>query len=159
MRVFMPLLVALVLAAPAAAQESYKQVWVTQADSGELIQGRMLKLSGDTLALLTPDNRRVELPLERVLRIDVHGDSLKNGATIGATVMGGLAVIGCAVGYGREAGQCLTGIALNAGLGGLIGAGIDAWNGGRTTIYSKPPAAAQAVVPGPRAGVQFRVRF
>src|SRR4026207_1096042 len=147
MRVFVPLLMSLMLAAPAAAQEAYKQVWVTQADSGDLIQGRMLRLSDGTLGLppsdhprldppplRTSDTRRIALPLDRVLRIEVHGDSLKNGATIGATVMGGLAVLTCALGYGREAGQCIAGIALNAGLGGLIGAGIDAWNGGRTTI-------------------------
>ena len=158
MRVFVPLLMSLILAAPAAAQEAYKQVWVTQADSGDLIQGKILRLSGDTLALLTPDNRRVDLPLDRVLRIQIHGDSLKNGATIGAVVMGGLSVIGCALALGT-ASQCVTGVALNAALGGLMGAGIDAWSGGRTTIYSKPAAAASGAPPGPRAGVQFRIRF
>ena len=158
MRVIVPLLMSLTLAAPAAAQEAYKQVWVTQADSGEMIQARMLRLSGDSLALLTPDNRRIDLPLDRVLRIDIHGDSLKNGATIGASVMGGLAALGCALGYGRTS-QCVTGLVLNSAVGGLIGAGIDAWNGGRTTIYSKPAPTGQAAVPGPRAGVQFKVRF
>jgi hypothetical protein len=157
MRVFIPLLVAVTLAAPAAAQETYRQVWVTQSDSGDLIEGRMLVLSGDTLALLTPDNRRVDLPLDRVLRIEIHGDALKNGATIGAVVMGALASIGCVVGEGRGSG-CVTGVALDAALGGVIGAGIDAANGGRTTIYSKPAIAASAP-PGPRAGVQFRIRF
>ena len=157
MRVFIALLVVLTLAASASAQEAYKQVWVTQADSGDLIQGRMLKLSGDTLALLTPDNRRVDLPLERVLRIEIHGDSLKNGATIGAAVMGGLAGIGCALALGH-AGQCITAVAFYTGFGGLIGAGIDGLNGGRTTIYSKPAAASPAA-PGPRARVQFKLRF
>jgi hypothetical protein len=162
MRVFIPLLMVLILAAPASAQEAYKQeaykqVWVTQSDSGEVLRGRMLRLSGETLALLTPDNRRVEVPLDHVLRIDIHGDSLKNGATIGAVVMGVLGGIGClAV---ERANQCVTGIVLNTALGGVIGAGIDAANGGRTTIYTKPAAATPAVMPGPRAPVQFRVRF
>jgi hypothetical protein len=156
MRVFIPLVLALILAVPASAQETFKQVWVTQSDSGDVVQGRMLKLSGDTLALLTPDNRRVELPLDRVLRIEVHGDSVKNGAAIGATIMGVLGAIGCVA--VERASQCVTGVVLNTALGGLIGAGIDAANGGRTTIYSKP-AAASPVAPGPRAGVQFRLRF
>jgi hypothetical protein len=158
MPVLAALLMSLILAAPAAAQEAYKQVWVTQADSGDVIRGRMLRLSDDTLAILTPDNRRVDLPLDRVLRIEVHGDSLKNGATIGAVILGGLTTISCALQSG-SAGQCATAVVLNSAIGGVLGAGIDAWNGGRTTIYSKPAAAAQAVVPGPRAVVQFRVRF
>jgi hypothetical protein len=158
MRVIVPLLISLTLAVPAAAQEAYKQVWVTQSDSGEVMRGRILRLSGDTLALLTPDNRRVDLPLDRVLRIQIQGVSLKNGATIGAAVMGGLSVIGCALALGT-ASQCVTGVVLNGAMGGLIGAGIDAWNGGRTTIYSKPAATASAVAPGPRTGVQFRIRF
>ena len=157
MRVFAALLLLLALAAPASAQQEYKQVWVTQSDSGDVLRGRILTLSGETLALLTPDNRRVEVPLDHVLRIEVRGDSLKNGATIGAVIMGGLTTIGCALQPGR-ASQCATALFFNTALGGLIGAGIDAANGGRTTIYSKPTAAA-AEPAGPRASVQFRVRF
>ena len=92
-----------------------------------------------------------------MLRIDIHPDSLKNGATIGAIVMGGLTAIGCgAVQRGRLG---ATALVFNTAFGGLIGAGIDAWNGGRTTIYSKPAPAAQPGGPRPRASVQFRVRF
>jgi len=157
MRVFIPFLIALLmLAAPVSGQETYKQVWVTQADSGDVVQGRMLRLSGETMAILTPDNRRVDLPLDRVLRIEIHGDSLKNGATIGAVVMGALGGIGCLA--AERAHQCVTGIVLNTALGGVIGAGIDAANGGRTTIYSKPAAAGPESA-GPRASVQFKLRF
>ena len=110
MRVFIPLLMVLILAARRPPpREAYKQVWVTQSDSGEVLRGRMLRLSGETLALLTPDNRRVEVPLDHVLRIEVHGDSLKNGATIGAIVMGGLTGIGCAA--VQRASQCATALA------------------------------------------------
>ena len=63
-----------------------KQVWITQADSGDIVQGRLVSLSPDSLALLTPDNRRVDIPLDRVLRVETGGDSLKNGAAIGALV-------------------------------------------------------------------------
>jgi len=65
------------LASPASAQDTFKQVWVTQSDSGEVLRGRIVELSRESLAILTPDNRRVEMPLDRVLRIEARGDSLK----------------------------------------------------------------------------------
>jgi hypothetical protein len=71
--------------------------------------------------------------------------------------MGGLTGIGCAA--VQRTSQCATALVFNTAFGGLVGAGIDAWNGGRTTIYSKPSAGAQPPAPGPRAGVQFRIRF
>src|SRR4051812_34894938 len=154
MRVVASVLVVLALSAPASAQDSFKQVWVTQSDSGEVVRGRMVNLSPQSLTLLTSDNRRVDLPLDAVLRIEAKGDSLKNGALIGAAVFGGLMVLECQ-GLSRGS-QCVTGIVLDAGLGALIGAGIHAMNGGRTTLYSRP-AAAPRTAPG--AGVQFRLRF
>jgi hypothetical protein len=143
----------LFLATPVCAQERFKQVWVTQSDSGEILRGRLVDLSHDSLALLTPDNRRVEVPLDRVLRIETHGDSLKNGAVMGAVVMGGLVALAC---RGFEGGgQCATAVAIDAGLGALVGAGVDALNGGRTAIYTRP-----APVPaGKTAALRFTVRF
>src|SRR3954465_6258037 len=83
------------LASPASAQDTFKQVWVTQSESGEILRGRIVQLSQESLAILTPDNRRVEMPLDRVLRIEARGDSLKNGAAIGAAVLGGRSLLGC----------------------------------------------------------------
>ena len=37
-----------------------------------------------------------------------------------------------------------------AGIGALVGAGVDALHKGRTTIYSKPPAVSLAVAPAPQ---------
>src|SRR5688572_26436911 len=96
MRICLTLLAAVFLAAPASAQETFKQVWVTQSDSGDVVRGRMVELSRESLVLLTADNRRVEMPIDRVLRIEARGDSLKNGAAIGAGVMVGLTLLGCA---------------------------------------------------------------
>jgi hypothetical protein len=152
-RIFMPVLAVLVLASPVAAQD-YRQVWVTQSGSGEVVHGRILDLSEDTVALMTGDHARVELPIDRVLRIEVRGDSVKNGAAIGAAVMGGLGLLTCAEYH--NGGACAVGVTLNTILGGFIGAGIDAMNPGRTTIYSKPAAPAAT---GPAARVQFKLRF
>lgn len=150
MRTALFLLLAVLLAGPVSAQEQFKHVWVTQSDSGELIRGRMVDLSGESLAILTADNRRVEIPLSRVLRIEAHGDSLKNGAAIGAAVMGALSIFACQ-GVSRGS-QCVAGSIINIGLGSLIGAGVDALNGGRSTLYSRPAA-------GKTAAVNVRVRF
>ena len=95
MRMVMPMLLALLVASPAAAQDRFKDVWVTQSHTGDILRGRLVDLSGSSLAILTPDNRRVEMPLDRILRIEVHGDSLKNGAVIGATIMGGTMLFAC----------------------------------------------------------------
>lgn len=150
MRIVITVLLALVAASPVVAQDRFKDVWITQSDSGEIVRGRLVELSGTSLALLTPDNRRVEMPLDKILRIEAHGDSLKNGALIGAAVMGGMTILACQ-GFTRG-GQCIVGMAFNTGFGALIGMGIDAANGGRSTLYRRPPAAKTA-------GIGFRLRF
>ena len=140
------------LASPASAQDTFKQVWVTQSESGEILRGRIVQLSQESLAILTPDNRRIEMPLDRVLRIEARGDSLKNGAAIGAAVLGGLSLLGC---QGANVGQCAAIVGINTGMGALIGAGADALNGGRSVLYRRPAAA-----PGAKAvGLNFKLRF
>ena len=153
MRFAITLLIALAGVSPAAAQERFKDVWVTQSDSGDILRGRIVDLSGESLAILTPDNRRVEVPLSRILRIEGQGDSLKNGAIIGAAVLGGLSFAACQGVSGG--GQCATVLLFNTAFGGLMGAGLDALNGGRSTLYSRPAATS----PGKTAGVKFRLRF
>ena len=153
MRFVVPLLIALAAVSPAAAQERFKDVWVTQSDSGEIVRGRIVDLSGESLGILTPDHSRVDVPLARILRIEGHGDSLKNGAAIGAAIMGGLSLAACQ-GVSRGS-QCATVLLFNTAFGGLTGAGLDALNGGRSTLYSRPAARS----PGKTADVKFRLRF
>jgi hypothetical protein len=156
-----PILVLLAVATAASAyaapatgtRDKYKQVRVTQTRSGEELKGEILELSAQSLAILV-NNRRVEVPLDDVLRIEIRGDSLRNGAAIGAAILGGLSLLTCQ-GY-ESGGACVVGAAVNLGLGAIIGAGVDALNGGRTTIYSKPAAAGS---PGPTARVAFKLRF
>jgi hypothetical protein len=153
------LLVVLLAAVPASAQ-GLKQVWITQADSGDVVQGRLVSLSRESLAMLTPDNRRVEIPLDRVLRIETTGDSLKNGAAIGAVVFGGLVAATCASWGGG--GECVAASLIDAGLGALIGAGVDAMIAGRTPIYSRTVGTAAKYGIGgdaKRASIGFKIRF
>ena len=166
MPVFTTLVVSLLLPAAARAQGApgtpgpsprfVEEVVVTQSASGEELRGRLVELSPTTLAMLV-NGRRIDLPLDSVIRIDVRNDSLKNGTAIGAVIMGSLTALGCAVGEGRGS-QCATALVFNTGIGALMGAGVDALHKGRTPIYSKP--AAVAVAPEGRGGrLQLRLRF
>lgn len=118
---------------PAAAPVG-EEIFVTHSGAGEPVRGRVIELSSTSLAMLV-DGRRVEVPLENVTRIDVRGDSVKNGAIIGAAVMVGLTGLSCAT--VDDAGYCVTALILNTGIGALVGAGIDALHKGRTPIYIK----------------------
>ena len=64
--------------------------------------------------------------------------------------MGVLSIVACQ-GFSR-ASQCIAGSIFNLGFGALVGAGVDALNGGRSTLYSRPAA-------GKSAGVNVRLRF
>ena len=155
------LLVMLLFAGPTCAQDRLKPIWITQADSGDIVQGRLVSLSRESLALLTPDNKRVEIPLDRVLRIETTGDSLKNGAAVGAVVAGVLVATTCASWGGG--GECVAASLVDAGIGALIGAGVDAMIAGRTPIYSRPAATAASTHAsggsGKRASIGFKIRF
>src|SRR5260221_7866058 len=89
-------------AAPAAAQpprhgttRAGEEIIVEQSASGEELRGRLVELSPTSLTILV-DGRRVDVPIDNVLRIDTMHDSVKNGAIIGASVFAGLAAIACA---------------------------------------------------------------
>jgi hypothetical protein len=153
MKVFAFLPVVCLLAAPAMAQEKSRQVWVTHSDSGGMVTGRIVELSKESIAILTPEHQRVEIPVDRVLRIEAQGDSLKNGAVIGAAVMGALTLAACA---NLSAGECARVAPFQIALGALIGTGLDALNGGRSVIYSRP---ARVQTAGATTGIQFKLRF
>ena len=151
LRVAVVLLLVVLPAGSARAQAPSKRavgedVFVTHAGSGEVLRGRLLELSPTSLAMLV-NGQRVDVPLDDVLRIDARGDSVKDGAIIGAAVMAGLSGLGCAA--VDEARYCVTSLVVNTGIGALVGAGIDALHKGRTPIYIKPE----------RSGAALQVRF
>ena len=114
--------------APRAGEEI-----IVQTDSGGRISGHLIELSPESLAILTAAGR-MDVPLNTLERIDATHDSLVNGAVIGGLSLG----LWCAVicGQGLDSTDSLpTAVIVNAGLGALIGAGIDAAHKGRTPIY------------------------
>ena len=145
------LVLALLLPAAAFAQgaasslKTSEEVIVTQSASGEELRGFLVELTPTTLAMLVGGNR-VEVPIERVLRIEGRNDSVRDGAAFGAAIGGGLAALGCTQALGSSR-LCVTATIFYVGIGALMGAGVDALHKGRTTIYSKPAAVALAVAP------------
>ena len=119
-----------------------EEVIVTQSASGEELRGHLVELSPTSMAMLV-DGRRVEIPIDNVLRIDIRHDSLKNGAIIGAAVMGGLVGLACA--EIDDAAGCVTALVIDTGLGALVGAGIDALHRGRSPIYVKAAKSGAAL--------------
>lgn len=126
-----------------------------QTTSGRALEGHLLTVDPDAVAILI-DRRRVEIPFSQVQRIQTAGDSLQNGAWIGAFITGIWCAIVCS--------QTLDGpevlsfaVAVNAAVGAAIGAGVDAMIPGRTTIYRRPTSSAIAQVPRP--ALSWSLRF
>ena len=138
MRVVTIALGAVLTAGGVAAQESpprgLARVFVQLADGGDEITGHLLDL-GPAGATLLVDGVRRDLPIASVLRVQTRGDSLWNGALIGAAV-GALTFALVAAEYGDEA---VAGGLAGTALWASIGASVDALIPGRTTIYRKSP--------------------
>lgn len=123
---------------------------------GDRLRGTLLELSPAAVTLLVDGTRR-EYPLSRVDTIQSEADSLRNGALIGAAIVGGYCLLVC--GQGLDHGDALLpAVLVNAGIGALIGIAIDGASSNRTVLYraaGPPPGRSLAV----RPSVSFRVRF
>ena len=105
--------------------------------AGGEARGQLLRLGPDTLTLLEQGTSR-DIPLAAVTRIDARGDSVKNGAIIGAVVLGAWCALICPQGLdGYSNNQLPYILGVNIALGAAVGAGIDAMHVGRTTIYQQ----------------------
>jgi len=120
------------------ADQLARPVVVTQDGYPDLLRGRIIRLNGDILSV-SIDGKQVDVPFARVARIEFAPDSLKNGAVIGALVFGIWCAKVCGQGTGNGA-QAFMATMANAGLGALIGAGIDAAHGRRPPIYVRAQA-------------------
>jgi hypothetical protein len=146
------------------ADVKVERVVVTLTGAEREVRGRLLRLDAQTLTIEIDNNdgdglparKKVDLPLTRVLQVDVvKRDSLIDGAILGAVFVAACARWWCAQGADRPA-EIPRDVWIGAGVGALVGAGIDAALFRRTTIYraggSSPP-----LMPG--ASVSFRLRF
>jgi hypothetical protein len=136
--------VALLVARPSIAQtveekaenRNLDRVLVDLVDSTRDIQGRLLGLNLDSVIVLL-DAQRVIVPLAKVRRVDIGGDPVGNGALIGGVVAGVWCAFICGQGLGRRD-RLMATVVANSAIGVVIGAGIDAANSNRRTIYSAP---------------------
>lgn len=125
--------------------------------AGQETKGRLLQITDSSVILMTDGVTR-EIPQADVVRIDRHGDSVKNGAAIGAAI-GVLLGTVAAVTYGKGAAGAAASIPLGALFYGAMGAGIDALITARTPLYFAPsPSAATASPAGSVRRVAFVVR-
>ena len=128
-------------------------MFVLLADGGEEIAGHLLDL-GPGGATLLGDGVRRDAPIASVLRVQTRGDSLWNGALIGAAI-GALTFAFVAAEYGDEA----VGVGLvSTAAWASIGASVDALLPGRTTIYRKSPGDSQRSA-GLRPVFALKLRF
>lgn len=127
------------------------EVFAHDGDVHPTVVGTLLRLGPDAATLLVNGQER-ELPLTEVARIETPRDGLKNGAIIGAIVLGSWCAIICGQGL-DSGGQLSAAIVANAALGASIGVGFDALVGGRKTIYQQRARQAAAL------GFAFSWRF
>jgi hypothetical protein len=136
-------------------------IYVTD-DTGLRTEGRVLSVDNDSLVMLV-DGAQRRFDAARVQGIEKRGDSLLNGALIGAAVGVAFGLIltaiddGCSGDY--EIGIC-TGADVVSGLliSGAVGIGIDALIVGRTRVYDAGrTTAAVRSLSGPQ--LAFRVTW
>ena len=159
-RISIVMLMGLLLgAAPLWAQEAVSSLPINTGatffvvdDKGVEHRGRFLRADDVDLVMLVNDNEQL-FKRDSIVRIDRQGDSLKNGAIIGALVGAPWGVIGFAV-SGNYA-------ALLAPIGGYmaIGIGLDAAYPGRTPVYSGVAKTTAHTSDGHGTSVQFTLRW
>lgn len=142
---------------PGLATAELSTVYVLD-DTGVETSGRFLCLNPDSLVLLV-DGAERRLEAARVKRIQKRGDSLRNGAFIGAIVGAGMGLIVAGISDcpGSDPGGSCPGtravaFLFSTGVYAAIGTGIDALVVGRTTLYEAP------AVRSPSARTQYRGR-
>lgn len=158
-------LAVIALAVPAAAQDTpvvntrlVSAVYV-RTIGGTEARGQLLRLGPDTLTILEQGSSR-DIRLVDVTRIDVRGDSVKNGVIIGAAILAGWCAVVCPQGLdGYSSRQLPYLLAFNTALGAVVGAGIDAMHVGRTPIYQAAPVSSAHRETGVKALFSKRLRF
>lgn len=158
---------------PGLRLEALATVYVRD-ETGVETRGRLLRVNPDSLDVLVEGVER-RLDAARVRRIQARGDSLRNGAILGAVVgaAASLLTAGFADCPGDDPGRGCTGTRVAFGLIGTgvytaLGVAIDAAWVGRTTLYEAPPRTAGGgqdgriagrVLPGRRVAAGLRVQW
>lgn len=145
--------------------EEGQKVRITD-DQGRAWRGRIATLAPDTLSLVMPDRRQVDIDYRNIVRIDRPHDGLANGALIGlasGAALGLLAVIaeenaecdpGAFFSCGDPTGAAYVAApAILGGLGAAIGVGIDALISRDPNLYQRGGRARVVLSPTLGRGV------
>lgn len=139
-------------------------LFTVHMDDGSAVAGHQLQMDPNRVRLLVERQLR-DIPMTTVRSIDRQGDSLKNGAIVGAAVLGGFCALACLQGVDNRE-QYAGVLAINTAYGALIGLFIDWRIHGTTTVYRAPgkssrnvvPSVTPAIAPG-RSSLAFRWRW
>ena len=131
-------------------------------DVGRQTEGKLLRLDADSLVMLV-NGVEQRFDKSRVVRIEKRGDSLKNGAWIGAAlgVLFGSIAAGISDCPGDDpggscAGTRVTAFAVSMGIYTAIGTAIDAMIVGRTRVFDagREGVAIRRIPAGPQLAVR-----
>src|SRR5262245_5096189 len=156
---------------PGLASSQLSTIYVRD-DTGAETSGKLLHLNPDSIVILV-DGAERRFEAARVTRIQRRGDSLRNGAIIGAAVGVAMGILSAGIADcpgDRAGGPCpgsrVALFLVSTGVYSAIGTGIDALIPGRTTLYEAskaPPTADQggsaSLALSGRAAVNVRVRW
>lgn len=147
---------------PGLATAELSTVYVLD-DVGVEASGRLLRLDSDSLVLLIGDTEH-RFEAARVRRIEKRGDSLRNGAVIGAIVGAAMGLFAAGVSdcpgndpSGSCPGTRAAGFLVSTGVYSAVGTGIDALVVGRTTLYEAPAASPRSARMPPRGRAAFNI--
>jgi len=137
---------------------------------GKSTKGKIDSLTPAALRLTTKAGPRDFMQKDALEIKQKRGDSLGNGAWIGAVSGGGFAsavfIAACSIeGCDGDAGLIVGGIAVYTGMGAAIGVGIDALLKHHQTIYRQPAQAAirsmrlEPLIASGRKGAVLRFSF
>lgn len=112
------------------------------------LRGRLLSVADDVVAFdMGGTIRSVEFG--RVARVDRHGDSVVDGALIGAVVLGGMCRWTCLEMKLRSQANYVAGVIGATVMGGMMGAAIDRKHVGTTTIYRRGRRTSVGIMMSP----------
>ena len=137
---------------------------------GKTTKGKIENLTPSSLRLTTKSGGRDFLQKDTFEIKQKRGDSLANGAWIGAVSGGGFAgvvfIAACSIdSCDGEGGLIAAGVAIYTGLGAAIGVGIDALLKHHQTVYRQPAQAAirsirlEPLIASGRKGAVLRFSF
>jgi hypothetical protein len=136
-------------------------------DAGVETSGKLVRLNPDSIVILAGGAER-RFDAAHIRRVQKRGDSVRNGAIIGAVIGAVFGAIGAGISdcpgadqSGGCAGSRAALFAFSTGVYTAIGAGVDAFVVGRTTLYPAAPGSSgrsPAGSPG-RASIGIGVRF